>query len=526
MRRSHGWRILAASVLLITVAACDSGGGDSSGEDPLVMLVPEPTQGFDPNIGAADASRGPMAMMYETLTERDESGEIVGALAEEWDISDDGLVYTFRLRDNTGFSDGTPVTADDVVFSFERMQAGEIMSGLLSVLDGVEAEDDRTVVFTLTQPYQVFPEIIGRPGSAGILSRAAVEADPDYFTEPTDTSGPFVLAEYRPRSHMQFEANEHYFDPAQITEIRQTFSEDQTAHAAAVQSGSADIASVGYADAAPLRDQGVTVIESDQLAPLFWGWDRTRPPFDDRRVRQAFAFAVDRDGRRDACWYGTGAVTYGNILRPWDPFYLELNTYQSDDREAAVAQAAALLDEAGWVLEGEARVARGVTGVADGTPLTVTVPYEGNWAAAECHTQVLQQNLADVGVSIVPESYDPAAFWGDVANGAFTMYHGGAGASGAADLYVNWFRSNGSLTELTTHLADPALDTRIDQALTTTDRDEAVDIFHELEEWQAEELPMLVVGYQWPQVALSDRVGNYNVPIDVDSRTLVNATIE
>jgi len=500
--------------------------GESGADGELVMLAPEPTQGLDPNVGAADASRIPMAMMYETLTELDESGEVVGSLAEGWEVSADGLTYTFTLRPDAAFSDGTPVTADDVVFSFERMQEGELMAGLLSVLDSVEAVDERTVAFTLSEPYLIFPEIVGRAGNAAILSRAAVDADPEYFTAPTATSGPWVLTDYVPASHMLLEANEHYYNPPQISRIRQTFSEDQTAHAAAVQSGSADIANVGYADAEPLRTAGITVLESDQLTPLFWGWDRTKPPFDDERVRQAFAFAVDREGRRQACWYGTGEVTYGSILRPWDPYYIELSTYETDSREDAVARAGELLDEAGWVLDGDRRVASGVAGVDDGTTLSVTVQYEGNWPAAECHTQVLQQNLADVGVEIVPESYDPAAFWGDVADGKFTMYHGGAGATGAADLYVNWFRTDGSLTALTTHLSDPEIDGNIDEALTATDPEQAVELFHGLEEWQAEELPMLVVGYQWAQVAVSDRVNNYELLVDhIDSRPLVNASL-
>lgn len=503
--------------------ATDDTDPPESASRPLVMLSAEPSQGLDPNVAASDASRIPMAMIYETLVEQDENGVMTSSLAESWEISDDGLTYTFKLRGGIEFSDGSPITADDVVFSFERMQEGEIMSGLLALLTSVTAVDDSTIEMTLSAPSSSFIQTIGRPGSAAILSRAAVEADEDYFTIPTVTSGPWVLEEYVTKSHALLVPNPGYYNTPAVT-LRYTFSEDQTAHAAAIQSGSADWASVGYPDAAPLKAAGITIVQSDRLTPLFWGWNRDEGPFTDVRVRQAVAYAVDRQGKLDACWFGAGGVTYGNVLRPWDPAYVEINTYQTGARDEAISTAAELLDEAGWVLDGDTRVAKGVEGIEDGTPFEIDVPYESNWPAAECHTQILQSNLAEVGISATPESYDPAAYWGDVADGKFTMYHGGAGAAGAVDLYANWFHSGGSLTALTTHLNDPEIDAMIDEAL-AADAETAKSIFQELEQWQAEELPMLVVGYQWPQLALSDAVQGYIAPLDQDSRSIVGVTL-
>ncbi|GAA0992285.1 peptide ABC transporter substrate-binding protein [Acrocarpospora macrocephala] len=532
MRRTTA---LTGAFVLVGVSALAGCGGSEPGASStpstaiteITMLQPEPSQGLDPNIAAADASRIPMAMMYETLTERDENGKLVGALAEKWESSPDNTTYTFTLKGNAAFSDGTPVTAEDVKFSFDRMKTGEVMKGLLSTLTGVEAVDQKTVRFTLSAPSRIFPETASRPGSAAILSKKAVEAKPDYFTLPTATSGPWQLTSYVPKGSAIFDVNPHYPTPPKISKIRYTFSEDPSGHAAAIESGSGDIANIGYTDAERLKSGGsVQVLQSDALAPLFWGWDRTKPPFSDKKVRQAVAFAVDREGRQTACWSGTGGVTYGNILRPWDPNYTEISTYQTSSRADAISKAGALLDAAGWVQgAGGTRTAKGVAGVDDGTPFKVSVPYESNWPAAGCHVQVLQQNLKDVGIQVTPEKYDPAAYWGDVAKGKFAMYHGGAGASGAADLYQNWFHTGGSLTSLTTHLADESLDAKIDQALGAGTPADATAIFKELEQWQADEVPMLVVGYQWPQVAVSKRVKNFTAPLDDDSYSLVRASV-
>jgi peptide/nickel transport system substrate-binding protein len=523
--------LLAAAVLALSACSGESGetpgAGAGGGTGSIKMLSPEPTQGLDPNIAAADASRGLMGMIYETLTELDENGDLVGSLADSWEISPDGLTYTFKLRQGVKFSDGSPITASDVKFSVERMQQGEIMKGLLKGLKSTEVVDDGTVRFSLSAPSRIFPSTLGRPGNAAILSERAVASSADYFTKPTATSGPWQLTDYVTKSHATLTANPNYYNVPKLSPIEYSFSEDQTAHAAAIESGSADIASIGYNDVDRLKQGGVVqIVQADRLAPLFWGWDRTKAPFDDKRVRQAVAFAVDRTGRQTACWFNTGGITYGNVLRPWDPAYVELNNYRTASRQESLAKATALLDQAGWRQGPDGvRVASGVKGIADGAKLEVRVPYEGNWPAAECHVQLLQQNLKEVGIAVTPQKYDPAAYWGDVAKGKFVMYHGGAGAEDADDLYVNWFHSGGSLTALTTHLDDKAIDAKVDEALATTDEAASKQIYQDLERWQADELPLLVVGYQWPQSAVSQRVKNYRAPLDIDSRALVQASV-
>jgi peptide/nickel transport system substrate-binding protein len=519
--------LAVATAAGLVLTGCGGKSSSSGSNSTLRMLGVEPTQGFDPNAAFADASRVPMAMFYETLTERDNSGKIVGSLAEKWDVSADGKTYTFTLRPNAKFSDGSAITADDVKFSFDRMKTGQVLKAQLAVLQSVEVTGASTVRFTLQHPMSTFTSLVGRPASAAILSKKAVTADPNYFTKPTVTSGPWSLTEYTPKSQMTFTANPNYYNAPKINKVIVSFNNDPTANVAGLESGSADVAPIAYSDAERLRKEGrIQVVQSDQLAPLFWGWDLTKAPFDNKLVRQAVAWTVDRAGKQQACWYGTGGLTYGNTLRPWDPNYIELNTYNAGSRDEAIAKAKQLLDQAGWK-EGSdgVRRASGVTGVPNGKTLSFEVPYEGNWPAAECHVQLLQQNLKQVGIDVKPRKYDPAAYWGDVAKNKFTMYHGGAGAADAMDLYDNWFKTGGSLTALTTHLGDPAIDAKINQAEQASP-DQAKQIIQDLERWQADNLPMLVVGYQWPQVGMTKRVHNYKPGVDADSRALVAASVD
>ncbi|WP_432970635.1 ABC transporter substrate-binding protein [Dactylosporangium sp. CA-233914] len=526
-------QLRAASLIATAVIACTTlvGCGQASNApgagSVLRELGTEPTQGFDPNKAFTSASLVPMAMMYETLTERDDSGKIVGSLAQSWTVSPDGKTYTFTLRQGVEFSDGSPITPDDVKYSIERAKAGDVLKSQLAGISSIETSGSDQVIFTLAKPMSTFTSLLGRPGSAAILSKKVVEADKNYFTKPTSTSGPWTLSEYTPKSQMVFTVNKHYYNVPKIGKVVITFGTDPTASAAALKSGSVDIAVIGYNDVANVKQEGqINIIQSDVIAPLFFGWDRTKAPFDNLKVRQAVSWAVDRTGKQSACWYGTGAVTYGNILRPWDPDYVEINAYKAASRDEALQKAGDLLDEAGWKVpsSGGTRVAQGVPGVSDGTKLSFSVEYESNWPAAACHVQLLQQSLKQVGIDARPRAYDPSAYWGDVPKGKFTMYHGAASATDGLDLYENWFKTGGSLTALTTHLNDPAIDAKITEA-EEAGPDEAKAIIQSLERWQAENLPMLIDGYQWPQVGVSKRVHNYKAGVDVDSRNLVAASL-
>lgn len=499
----------------------------------IQLTGPEPSQGFDPAVALTDASRIRMGYMYAKLLEVDQEGETVGALAEKWDISEDGTVYTFTLRDSADFSDGSPVTADDVIFSIEYMQSSETMSGSLPEITSMTADGDKTVVITLAKPAGRQLEIaLLREGNAGILSKAAVEAagGPDaYFVKPTATSGPFVLDEYAPAAFMEFSANEHFWREGypKSKGIHITFQTDVPAQMAALETGAADIGPVAYENYESMKAAGqFDLYTVESLAPTFWGLKKTEPPFDNKLVRQAFAYAVDREGPRSACWFGTGGISYGNILLPASPYYEEDNPYKVS-RDEAYAKAGALLDEAGWKLDSSGkRVAQGVDGVTDGTALEVTVPFEANWPAAECNTVILQQTFAEIGVMITPEAYDPASFYTDAAAGKMAMWHGGAGSPTDEAFFADWFASGGLLTPLTTQLNDPEIDKLVEEGLTTPDRDRAVEIFKGLDAWQVENVPMIVIGYQWQTEATTKALKDYWVGPDAGSRPLAEAWIE
>jgi peptide/nickel transport system substrate-binding protein len=451
-----------------------------------------------------------MGYMYAPLTALDRNNNVVGDIAKSWSVSPNHLRYAFQLQ-RTKFSDGTALTASDVKYSLDRMRNGAIMKAALASIRRVVVVNSQTVEIDLSTPNEALPLTLSRQGSAGILKRGVGEKQ-GYFTKPTATSGPFVLSSYVPNVRASFNTNKDYFSPAHIAGIDITLTNANVAAAAALESGSTDIASVDYSDVQALRASGKVRIETYRsLAPIFFGWDQTKPPFSDVRVRQAFAYALDRAGAANACWFGLAQVSYGNLLLPSDPNYVRVATYKSTSASAADAKAAKLLDQAGWVLNGSGeRVAKNVPGVADGAPFEVTVPYENNWSAAACHTQILQASMAKVGVKITPNAYDAASFYQQVAKGAFEMYHAGDAANDAYDIYLNWFTCHGGATNITTHLCNPTIDKWVAQAGAAPTAAVAKPIYQKLERWQGANLPMLVDTYFVSVFGISKRVKNYH----------------
>jgi len=266
------------------------------------------------------------------------------ALAAEMPTSADGLEYIIKLREGAVFHDGTPVTADDVVFSAERVldpKSNSLFRSFVSFIDKVEAIDDTTVKFTNKFPFSLFNE---RIGSIKIVPRAAVEADPAAFGNLPVGTGPYRLVSAVPEAQIVFERNDDYTGPrpALAKELVWNLIADPTARVNALSSGTVmAIEDVPYIDIDAVS--AVATLEKAQsFGLLFAMFNTSAPPFDDVRVRQAFIYALDMDKI-----IGTGmldnAAAAKSFLPETHPNYHEASTVYSYDPE----KSRALLAEAG-----------------------------------------------------------------------------------------------------------------------------------------------------------------------------------
>lgn len=503
----------------------------SSSSRTLTIAAAEPQTGLDISIAVTQASLRLVELIYEPLIDYDEGNNLVPALAESWVAADDGMSYEITLREGAKFSDGSPVTAADVKFSVERAAAeGSALEAALSIMMGVEVIDDQTVKFSLSQPSRVFLNALATTGSAGILSQAAVEADPDYFDAPTATSGPWQLVSYTPQDRAVLTANEYYWDEGKpaIKDINYTFGSDPTAMALSLESGAVDMTyNMRPEDGLRLRDAGsISMFQAPSAGMVGWGMNGDEPPFDDVRVRQAIAYMAPRQDRLDVCWSGIGPVSFGDLIYETSPLYVAGEQRFAIAPEEAAKKASALLAEAGWTPGDDGiLVAENVEGVEAGERFSVTVPFENTWNQARCNTEMLQQALLPVGVDIQPEAYDGATFWTDVGSGSFKMYH--AGNSYATDdvHMADSYMCEGAVVDLIARWCNEEVDALIDQAQQTMDIDEAAQLYRQVQDIILDEQPIVVTGAQYAVIGTTPDLDGYYTRADSSNRGLIHASI-
>ena len=259
---------------------------------------------LDPWLSAASDTEAVFHNVFEGLVLFDETGALIPGLAESWDISDDGLTYTFHLRDDVTFHNGKAFSAEDVVYTYESLSGlggEEALSSKFKNLTSVEAVDDYTVTMTLAEADAAFLQ----------YTRVAVlpKGYEDQSSAPVGT-GPFVFEKYVPGQMVVLEKNEDYYDESRMPKIDEAqiyIMGDDSAVLTALQSGQLD-AGIVYADSADYLTGDFTVNSSPQNMVQLFALNNSATPFDDVRVRQAFEYAVNKDQIIDGVFAGVGSV--------------------------------------------------------------------------------------------------------------------------------------------------------------------------------------------------------------------------
>jgi len=294
--------------------------------------------------------------VFEGLTAIEPGGtDVVPALAESWEISDDGLTYTFHLRSGVLFHDGTPLTAEAVAFSLERTIKedhplyGTATWGYSPVwLGGIadtEALDDLTLRVTLEQPDASFLAKLTLPGSL-IISPAAASADPQNFARNPVGTGPFVFDHWEAGSNIVLKRFEDYWgDLDQPLEVVYRWIAEDQARLAALLAGEADLIVPVPADFVPLlnANPSVTVLQQPGIHIWYLGLNTERGPTADVNVRKALAHAIDRTQITDHILNGTAILADSPLVPDSWAYEENVTRYEYD-----VERARELLAQAGW----------------------------------------------------------------------------------------------------------------------------------------------------------------------------------
>lgn len=372
----------------------DDGGGTAApgGEDTIrIGLVAEPASlDFTTTDGAA-IPQVLLYNVYESLVKVDQSGEIVPALASEWEVSEDGTTYTFTLEDGVSFSNGEEFTAEDVVTSFEAVQNDWTVSlkSQFDIVDSVEATDDDEVVVTLSSPSNSFLYSLTTRVGAIFDSNSLDEL----ATRPIGT-GPYTFGEWNRGSSITLQRNADYWgEEPYYDSVVLSYFDDANALNNAMLTDSIDVVGTVQAPEAlsEFEDGDYQIIEGTTNGEVVLGLNNSTEPFNDVRVRQAVRHAIDHQALLDTCWDGRGTLI-GSMVPPTDPWYEDRTGDFPYDPDAAQA----LLADAG----------------AEGVEVRLripTLPY-----ATAC-APIVESMLEEVGFDVTIDDLEfPAAWLEDV----------------------------------------------------------------------------------------------------------------
>ncbi|MGF1562752.1 MAG: ABC transporter substrate-binding protein [Geminicoccaceae bacterium] len=465
----------------------------------IVGQIAEP-KSMDPHAVTAVNDFRILINVYDGLVRyADGTLEVEPALATDWTISDDGLVYTFTLREGVTFHDGTPLTAEAVTFNFERMldeshpfhDTGPFpLSFFFSAVDTVEAVDARTVRFTLSEPYAPFLSNLAYPTGLIVSPEAVQTHGTDFGRNPVGT-GAFRFVEWQANARVVVERNADYWDGAPVLEavVFRPITDANTRTAEMLAGGIDLMVEVPPDALSEFEGERYTIHE--QAGPHLWFLilNTKEGPFADKRVRQAANYAINKQAIVENVLEGTAEVAAG----PTPPAFAWAHNEALEPYPHDLDKAKALLAEA--EAEGAALtfyVTEGGSGMLDPVPMGTAI----------------QADLNAAGFDVTIETFEWNAFLEQV----------NAGLEGKADMAEMAWMTNDPDTlpflALRTeawpdqggfnsgYYSNPKVDELLDAARAETDRDKRAALYQEMQTLVHDDAPWVFVA-NWKQNAVT-----------------------
>ncbi|MFN8508729.1 MAG: peptide ABC transporter substrate-binding protein [Dehalococcoidia bacterium] len=465
------------------------------------LIVPggEPNTQLDPiQVGDVETSEY-IVEIFGGLMTLDPELKVIPDLAKEMPtVSSDGKVYTFKLRDNIVFSQNSRrVTATDFKYSIERAAdpkeasptakayLGDIvgitdkLSGKAKDVSGVKVVDEKTIEITLIEPADFFLAELTYP-VAFVVDKEQIEKDPRNWTRRPNGTGPFKLVEFTPSEQIRLVRNDRYhLGVPKLEEVRfelgggsiSTRYQNDELHIGFVPGTELDAVKAGKSPLA--KDYRAT----NEMAVSYITMNPTKAPFDDPKVRQAFAMAIDRESINKLLIYGAYRVADG-FTPPEMPGYTESVKSLSYDP----AKAKQLLSESNYAGSKMPRITLSYGGSGGNSP-DILVAIQKGW----------EDNL---GITVQLEAVDPVAYLRDQRKGTFQMLSDGWSADypDLEDFTGKLFRSDSSLNY--TQYKNSEVDALLQQARRETDRNKRYGLYAQAEQKILDDAPIIPIF--WP----------------------------
>ena len=456
--------------------------------------------------------------LYSGLVSFDTNLHLVADLAQSWDISADGTVYTFHLRPNARFQDGRPVLAQDVIYSWERAAApatqsdtvltylGDIVgvadlhSGKAQHISGLKALDEHNLQVTIDAAKPYFLYKLTLP-VAFVLDQKNIQSGPNWYRTPNG-SGPYKLTRWDSFKLMVYDANPYYYLAAPA--IPQIVVQLYTGVGIDLyESGEIDLTGIGPSDVARVLDPAdplhPDLVSGPSLCTNYVTFDVSKPPFDDVKVRQAFSMAFDRQKFIDVVDNGVGIPASGLYPPALPGFNPNLQGLPYDPQQARQL------------------LAQSKYGGAQGLPpIVFTAEGIGNTASPDVAAlaQMWEQNL---GVKITIENLEPDKYSDLLYSGQHGQLFSGGWCADYPDPenFADVLFHTGAQQNIGNY-SNPALDAILDQARTEQDVSKRIQLYQQAEQIIVQDAPALFISHNISYMLVKPYVKGFVLtPIDI-----------
>ena len=471
-------------------AAAESGSGDN---DLTVAIQSDPT-GLDPHMVTDRAAGIAIENLYNTLfTYTETYGEAVPSLVDTYEISEDGLTYTMHLHEGVKFHSGNTMTSADVKYSLERIKNSGARASQMEKISSIETPDDNTVVITLSSQYAPFLTYLANPLNA-IVDQAVTEENGGNLANVDAGSGPFALTAWNEGSSVDMEAFADYWEEGkpQVDTLTLRTITDATARATALRNGEIDMI-IDAVDQEKAVLEGAEGVVLESVPGTFWeyvGMNCQSESLKDPKVRQAIAYAIDREAINTAVKMGSATVLTETDIPSTHEYFGGDEIYAQRD----VEKAKALLAEAG---------------VAEGS-LNLKITAGSDWQYQVDAAQMVKQQLEEVGINSEISALESGVYFDGLNAGDFDLTVCGWSGFVDADEYLyDLFTTNGAYNQQ--KYSNPEVDELLEQGRVTLDETQRKEIYKEAQRIIAEDAPMAFLYMNSFTVAMRDNVKGYTV---------------
>jgi len=466
--------------------------GELRAADPTTICVafPTPVATLDPAKFRAGGLEYNYALcVFSRLTQQDTKLQVLPDLATSWESTPDLKSWTFHLRPGVKWHDGEPFMADDVVFSYKRLQdkeVGSVLRANLEMVSSIEALDPQTIRFNLSIPYADLPAV-----AAGYQAMIVSEAAMDTLTTKPVGTGPFKFVEYRPGDQMTLEKNPDYFLPGipKIDRAILRIIPEATTAVAGLDSGSLDIVYDLPPEQAD-RLKRSTVATVMEVPTGSWQgiiMHNQMKPFDDPRVRRAMIKLVDKAAVTDIATFGHGTPTV-TPLPPTHPFFRK-----DIGLGPGIAGAKKLLAEAG---------------LGAGFPIEMYIPSAD--PAMERLATAFRDAAKQAGIIVSLRIAPQEKFYAEMEGKVPLNVDNFIGRTTPDLMLYPWYHSSGSWNNTLWHYSNPEVDKLLEAARITTDMAEQSKLYGRFQEIIADDGPGCVVYVKNFSCGVSKKVSGFS----------------